>query len=401
MSETTTVWPADALDAVGIWAPGARITIEGSDADQVQLEGDLGTEPEKAGRWLRLYARNERPFEVRLHLRLPKRKAWVVELSALWGQVEIRDVQARFQVLVQKGDVCLANCRGVFDVTASEGSVRLMRCLEAAAPERPAGGESYFPYRSSRPWTAWDAEDWSAWGMEFGEQVSTWARQFGRFMEHADWRPLSAGVNVRLLKGNARLENIEARACSVRLTKGNLTLEGGRVADLQLSTASGNVECRAVFPEKDWEIAANHGDLHLSLPADAQARLDAATRHGDIRSEVPLVRVARPGPEARRGGRMVGTLGAAEGGPAQIRLTTLHGDIHIDVQPGAARRPAEPAVPVQAPAQAAPEPVRSSSEPVETPVSPQDPRLAVLQALSEGVINVQEAEQLLASLEPE
>ena len=31
---------------------------------------------------------------------------------------------------------------------------------------------------------------------------------------------------------------------------------------------------------------------------------------------VPLVCVARPGPEARRGGRMVGTLGQSEGKPA-------------------------------------------------------------------------------------
>ncbi len=280
--------------------------------------------------------------------------------------------------------------------------MRLINCLEAAAPERPAGGESYASQRFSRPWISWGAEDWSAWGLEFGEQAAAWAQQFGQLVEPASWKPLDAGVNVRLHKGNARLEGIEAKACSVRLTKGNLTLEGGRIADLQLSTASGNVECRAVFPEKDWEMATNHGNLRLSLPADAQARLDAATRHGDIRSAVPLVRVARPGPEARRGGRMVGALGAAEGEPAQIHMTTLHGDIHIDVQPGG-KAPA-PAAPEAA--QPAPPPVEAVEaarpvEPVEPPAPPEDPRLAVLQALSEGVISAREAEQLLESLEPE
>ncbi len=104
MSGTTTVWPAEALDAVSIWVPEARIAIESGDGEQVQLEGDFGGaysnggEPEIAGRWLRLHARNERPFEMRLHLRLPKSKAWVVDLTTLWGQVEINGVQARLQV---------------------------------------------------------------------------------------------------------------------------------------------------------------------------------------------------------------------------------------------------------------------------------------------------------------
>ena len=51
---------------------------------------------------------------------------------------------------------------------------------------------------------------------------------------------------------------------------------------------------------------------------------------------VPLVRVARPGPEARRGGRMVGTLGQSEGKPAQVTLVVANGDIRIDLQPATA-----------------------------------------------------------------
>lgn len=168
-----------------------------------------------------------------------------------------------------------------------------------------------------------------------------------------------------------------------------------------------------------------YGDIDLTLPADAQGRLDAATRKGDLRSDVPLVRVARPGPESHGGGRMVGALGSAESARAQIDLVTQHGDISIHLGPASRRTP----VPDSQPAEAAsssgpavqPEGVEGEAYPtadvqnvetnpattennhpveVQAAVEPrtEDPALAILQALEDGLINVEEADRMLQEL---
>ena len=51
------------------------------------------------------------------------------------------------------------------------------------------------------------------------------------------------------------------------------------------------------------------------------------------------MRVARPGPEARFGGRMVGTIGTMENISAQLSLAASHGNINIDVQQAKSQYP--------------------------------------------------------------
>ena len=147
-----------------------------------------------------------------------------------------------------------------------------------------------------------------------------------------------------------------------------------------------------------------HGDISLSLPANTQARLDAATSHGDINSAAPLVRVSRPGPEARYGRRMVGTVGRGEGEVAQISLQTVHGDIDIEMEdaPSAFTGPRTGTNPVQDRQTA--QPVDNSAEQpgqdaaTAAPAPAYASQIAVLQALSEKQISAEEAEKLLLGL---
>jgi hypothetical protein len=438
MSGTEYTWPAEAFDAISILARDGRFTIEGTEGDQVQLEGDWapfppGLRPEPLGRWLRLQL--WQPSNgARFTLRLPKKKAWVVELSAARGRLEANDIQARLQVMLQKGEIRVENCRGIFNLVSGQANVKFERCIEADMPEPPplpegepepqtmpieegmaATGEFHFGRERPHPawdWLSWAEGDWAAWGMRMSQQAVAWAQQFGQIFEQWGWRPQTAGLNLRIGKGSVHMEKIEAQACMVSLSKGDVKLEQGRIARLDATTAHGDVKCESIMPVGDWSIKTSHGNIRLSLPSEAQARLDVATRHGDIRTQVPLIRVPRPGPEARRGGRMVGTLGQADETAAQIGLATINGNIVIDLLPGKspyAGGPAQANAPVEATA-SAPQPAAASSASAETepqkddaaasPVQPSyDSQLAILQALSERHISVEEAEQLFRSFE--
>jgi hypothetical protein len=191
-----------------------------------------------------------------------------------------------------------------------------------------------------------------------------------------------------------QLEDIEAETCTVVLGRGDVTLDGGCIGVLRLNTGRGDVECASLLPAGDWAITTGSGDIALSLPANAQARLDIATTNGDIDSDASLVRVARPGPEARHGRRMVGTVGNAGAATRQITLTSGRGDIDVNLQDEPSPYTTRPVQPL-APSPAAVKDAAAPAPPVPEGYSSE---MAVLQALSEQAISAEEAEHLLRSM---
>ena len=474
MSKLKQAWPSDAFDAISIVAGGGEFKIEGTDGTQVELEGefdsrwprDLGLEPKE--RWLQLHMWG-RADDGEIKLRLPRQKAWVVDVSAGQGEVEIKQLQARLRVMMGKGDIKIEDCRGVFNVAAGKGDVQMERCTQTTVPERPATPqfEAHFdvppipesrgtaevhvhmgerPPRPPRPprrprgrsawdwlgfegedwaeWLGFDSEDWSEWGQQFGQQARVWAEQFAsQFVGWVDWLPEKQGIALRIGKGDVRLKTIDAQSCAIFMGNGDVELEDGRIEEADITLGHGGFNSESILPVGQWDVETRHGDLHLALPANTQARLDVATRHGDINSEIPLVRVARPGPETRHSTRMVGTVGSTESQGAQISLTAQSGDIHVELQrspskysgksttgtpnaTGPVDVKADVPVKVDAPASqpsldviVAPAPTTQLDQPPAAPAQPAyDSQLAILKALSDKQITVEEAEQLLRSL---
>jgi hypothetical protein len=427
MSDILQSWPVDAFDAINIYMHGGHFNIIASDGDQVELEGDSGDpadydfSPEVAGRWLQIHQWYDSDSQPNFTLRLPKQKAWVLDLYAWHGKAEIAGLSGRLQISLQKGDITVSDCQGQFFVTSSSGNVELTRCSEAQAPERPPQPQNTdSPVHQNQPfpkdifsngpwdWISWSPEEWTDWGMRFGEKASKWAQQFASFWDHMGWDHNKAGIFLHSANGDVHLEEIDATVCGVSLAKGNIEFNRGRVTYLKASTSHGDIECKSLLPDGGWSLRTSHGNVKLSLPADTRARLDAATRHGNIHSNVPLVRVSRPGPESRNGGRMVGTLGSTEGNTIEISMSTLHGDIEINLEQtrsAYASRPETRQAAQASPVNSAPaEPSAAEgndnqdTNAVESNASTPDPQLAILQALSEGTISVEEAEHLLNNL---
>jgi len=387
MTELARVWSAQDFDAVSIRANKCQVEVQGTDGGQVSLEGNFegraGHSPvlDVEGRWLKLN-RFAHGSSQNLILKLPRDKDWVMDIFSGRGDIKVSGLRSRAHIVLGSGHVQVEDCRGRLAVSSGNADIQLKRFVQAEMPPSPPLPRESLHEAAGRAhwdWQDWEDTDWEEWGLDLGEKITGWALGVGRFFERTTINPQHAGLSIALGQGNIRCEGIESLACLVRTARGNVSLEGGRIEDLEVITTRGDVECASLMPVGGWSLRTMHGDIRLSLPANASARLDAATRSGDIRSEIPVVRVARQGPETYHGRRMVGMVGPqTESKVPELRLSTLHGDIDIKSQPPVYP---SPDIVVEVPAGRA---YRT--------------QLEVLEALSEKHIGVAEAERLLHDL---
>lgn len=236
---------------------------------------------------------------------------------------------------------------------------------------------------------------------------------------------LVGGLQGTTGAGDARIERWQTTATSHHLIKvgaGDITVSQMQAPSLEASVGRGDCALRQVAVPSlrvqcgvgdcaiagdpqggQWDVRSGKGDLALTLAAAAAARVEAATRHGNLRSELPQVKVARPGPASQFGGRSILVIG--EEPRAEIRLDAIRGDISVRADslatPSAAAPGRRTVVQVETPPvpvielPAAPAPPALPAE----PAPDQSTALSVLESLARGEISVDEAEMLLRSLD--
>lgn len=294
-----------------------------------------------------------------------------------------------------KGDISSDGVHGLFDIHTGKGDVSTSASSRDLVIHTGMGDVSV---RNGRGAVGVETGkgDVSISEVTGGLQVRTGS---GDVSVH-DWN-VPAATNggkhtIRTGSGDVSVSRAQASSLEVHTGRGDCAFDKITVADLRVHSGSGDVALDGDPATGKWDVRSGKGDLSVRIPARA-ARIEAATRHGDISSDLPQVKAARPGPASPRGGRFISVLGDEP--RAEILLDTGHGDIKVRVA----------GAPVQAPAttewiHAVAEPVPAVPE-IRTPmIVPQsDPKataLAVLESLSRGELSVTEAEALLRSLEP-
>lgn len=202
---------------------------------------------------------------------------------------------------------------------------------------------------------------------------------------------------IRTGSGNVSISHSQTPTLEVHTGRGDCAFDQIATADLRVHSGSGDVALDGDPATGRWDVRTGKGDLSLRIPARA-VRIEAATRHGDLRSDLPQVKAARPGPASQRGGRSISVLGDEP--RAEILLDTGHGDISVRVD----------GAPLQAPVTtewAIAETILTPAVPATQKMSIATPQpdtkataLAILESLSRGELGVDEAEALLRSLEP-
>jgi hypothetical protein len=412
MPTSSITWSPEAIDAINVTLLHGDIEIAGCDDDMVTLEeGDERRRPsarcEIAGRWLLVQGAPGDRGETPLTLHLPRQKQWVVVASTIHGDIEISGLAARLDATTTHGDISVADCHGVLSVTTTAGDVTLENCRQSAAPEAPPlpradEGAPEWP-NSTVGTNGWIEERVERRLAAVATEVQQAVARIPKALHNAFGGQSPAtdeGLIVQCGSGDIEMDDSDVDTCTVQMANGDVSLSGGRIARLRVSSSRGDISCDDVVPGTDWELETMHGDIGLTLPANVQARLDAATRHGEIRSDAPLVRVARPGPEPRHGMRMVGALGQTGEHVAQIRMATTRGDIRIDLGENipltaeACARPNHPETRVMDDGAVA----GADAPAAKANAGGYQSEMAVLQALSEGTITADEAERLLRSM---
>jgi hypothetical protein len=386
MTRVEQTWPIDAFDAISIKAQQGKFVIKGIDGDQVKLEGDFAARYSKnlelwpEGRWLRIHT-TWQYGESHFTLQLPKSKIWMINIFSGKAQFTAENIQSRLHLWAGKGDIQIENCRGALSISSGNADIRVQHFTGMKTPEIPPLEIESRNFKWDDPeFWADRGEEWAKLGEELGEKITR-----GIFGQNTD---ITAGINIQTGKGGLNMEDINTRSCVIRTARGDVVLKQGRIGILDMKIINGDIKCESCLPTGNWNLRANRGDVRLALPSDTTARLDLTTRHGDIQSKTPLVRVTRQGPESWHGNRMVGSIGTKiEGELPEVRVSTISGDIEIKTQPASSRdyeKPVNETIIITPP-------VSSRTDTYDTP-------LAVLTALSNGKISIEEAERRLREL---
>jgi hypothetical protein len=382
MTRVKQTWPMTSFDAVGIRANQGKFVIQGIDGDDVILEGDFAARYPRSsnfgpdGRWLKLYTTWQHG-DSQFTLQLPKSKIWTIDIFSGRTDAKIDNIQARLHMWTGKGEVQIENCRGTFSITSGNANVRMRHFTESATPEIPPlpREEHHISIEEPESWGEW--EEWAEWGGEFGEKF------LRKFFGETGWS--NRGINIQVGKGDVNMEDINIKSCYIRTARGDARIKQGRIGAFDMKIISGDIGCESCLPAGDWLIRANRGDVRLSLPSDTAARLDLTTRHGEIISKTPLVRVTRQGPESWHGNRMVGSIGAkSDGKVPEIDVSTLTGDIEIKTESARSQY-----------SNTSEKEQNMTTNTASQTGAIYDSELVILTALSDGKINVEEAERLL------
>ena len=332
------IWPAESFDAIGVRARDVNITVRGTEGDEIRLECD-GDEKhvtrltvDHLGCWLWISTPTSGK-SIQLILMLPKQKTWPIDLYARNVNFRAEDIRARINLVFAKGEVQLSDCQGAINMASGNVDINLKHFIEEEVPEMPSLPDSESKKRQKSPGInmpmTWGKEDWAQWGLDLSEKMVK------GFLGQKGGSGQQRGINIRAAKGDFQIEDTDAETCIIKVARSDAKLKTVRISKLDLNVIRGDIQIDSGIPGKEWKIKTQSGEIALTLPSDINARIDAATRHGDIQSVAPLIRVTRQGPEPWHGRRMVGIVGSVPEKKAkvpEICLSLLRGDIKIEIK---------------------------------------------------------------------
>ncbi len=365
---------------------GLRAQIRSNDETELEISDAGGTliiKNRREANWL-----THNASRIDLALRVPTTAAATIWAKTGLGDVSADGVAGLAQIITGKGDVSAARGNSPLSIKTGKGDVTVRAWrgdLEIATGKG----------------------DMAVSDLTGGLQMSTGAG------DTAVTRWLAPGEGAHQIKtgsGDVAVRQGQAHKLGVQIGRGDCVVQQVSLHGLDAHSGMGDLNLAGDPLGGQWVARAGKGDLTLTLTANVAARIEAATRHGQIFSDLPQVKVARPGPASPHGGRSIAVVGDEP--RAEIKLETYKGDITVRTSE---RSVLKATLPTQVTVEAPPAPPAPPSAPFLSfpPVPPVPPVLpasaapappgltamAVLESLERGEINADEAEALLRALD--
>lgn len=293
------------------------------------------------------------------------------------GDVSVSGTANDLQINSGAGDVSVTGCGGALDIHSGAGDIAVSAC-QAAVSARTGRGDVSIDGVIGKLEISSGAGD---------IRVSNW--------QASDNGAASTGA-INTGAGDIAVGNADAASLRLQTGRGDCSLGKVRLGVLDVSSGSGDLALSGDPGTGRWQAKTGKGDIALKLPAMAAIRVEAATRFGSITSDLPQVKVARPGPASQHGGRTIIVLGDEP--RAEIMLETGKGDIAVRAGGPMPVAVGQPVAVAEVVAPGALELPPSQPAPATRTTPGRDVTMGVLESLSRGEISVDEAEMLLKAL---
>jgi len=237
----------------------------------------------------------------------------VLDIANKRGDVTINDHKADVKVSLQHGDVTLDEIMGAVKLNINKGSVRASKIggdldveghIDNATVDDVAGavhlrGDFFQDIRLSKI-----------------AKTATFKS------ERSDMEFASVPGEIEIATDSVRGNDLSGPSRLVTRSK-EIHLEDVS-GDLQVETSNGEIDIHAAnkLPVGRMTITGKHGDITLTLPANAGFQIEANTRKGDITSDFGAIKIN----ESKGTSEASGTVG---NGASKLQITADTGDIRI------------------------------------------------------------------------
>jgi len=237
-----------------------------------------------------------------------------VEVASKRGDVSISTRKADVKLTVQHGDIALNEIAGSAKMSLDKGSIRASNI----------SGDVDIDGRVDDV-TLEDVKGAVRLNGDFFNDIRL--SKIGRTVEFKSAR---SDIALASVPGDLQISGDSLRATDASgpmrlITRSKEIHLEGVTGDIQVENANGDIEIHAAdkLPMGKMNLNGRHGDISLTIPANAGFQLDATTRKGDITTDFGSLKID----SSSGGSRASGTVG---NGASKLQINADTGDIRIN-----------------------------------------------------------------------
>ncbi len=236
-----------------------------------------------------------------------------VDIASKRGDVTINDRKADVRIALQRGDVTLDEVTGAAKINLDKGSIRASKVGGDLDIEGHIDNVSVDECGGAVHLTGDFFQDL---------RLSKIAKTVTFKSSRSDMEIASVPGEIEIATDSVRGNQLNGPSRVVTRSK-DIHLEDVS-GDLQVQTSNGDVDVHAAskLPVGKMTITGKHGDITLTLPANAGFQIDATTRKGDITSDFSAIKISATNGTSQASG----TVG---NGAAKLQISADTGDIRI------------------------------------------------------------------------
>jgi DUF4097 and DUF4098 domain-containing protein YvlB len=237
-----------------------------------------------------------------------------VEVASKRGDVAINGRKADVKLAVQRGDISLNEVVGSAKMNLEKGSIRATDIAGDVDIDGHVDDVTLENVRGSVKLNG-----------DFFNDI-----RLSKITKTVEFKSARSDIALASVPGDLEISGDALRATDVGgpmrlVTRSKEIHLEGVTGDVQVDNANGDIEIRPAdkLPMGKMSLTGKHGDISLTIPANAGFQVDATTRKGDITTDFSSVKID----SSSGGSHATGTVG---NGAAKLQINADTGDIRIN-----------------------------------------------------------------------